>query len=93
MIFFFFSLSILDGAARSGASLFNEFKNALFSRVSQNAVRTVARNVFFHLHSLDLSFHLNKNTGSLSRAIDRGTKFFFYFLMIIQRKEKKNFLK
>ncbi|CAG8468984.1 365_t:CDS:10 [Diversispora eburnea] len=41
---------------------------------SQKAIRQVAKNVFYHLHQLDLNFHLSRQTGGLSRAIDRGTK-------------------
>lgn len=49
-------------------------RNAVFSRVAQHSVRSIARNIFLHLHSLDLSFHLNRQTGALSKAIDRGTR-------------------
>ncbi|VDK78288.1 unnamed protein product, partial [Anisakis simplex] len=62
------------GFARAGASLFNELRNAVFSRVAQHSVRSIARVIFLHLHSLDLSFHLNRQTGGLSKAIDRGTR-------------------
>jgi len=62
------------GSARLGATLFSELRNAVFSRVAQGAIRTAARNVFSHLHKLDLDFHLSRQTGGLIRAIDRGTK-------------------
>ena len=62
------------GAARIGASLCNEARNAVFATITQNAIRTVSNRVFSHLHQLDLSFHLNKQTGSVSRIIDRGTR-------------------
>ncbi|CAG8631368.1 4012_t:CDS:10, partial [Ambispora leptoticha] len=62
------------GLARIGASAFSEFRNAVFAKVAQRSIRRVARNVFFHLHQLDLGFHLARQTGGLSRAIDRGTK-------------------
>ncbi|KAK9768517.1 Iron-sulfur clusters transporter atm1, mitochondrial, variant 2 [Basidiobolus ranarum] len=62
------------GAARLGSSLFQELRNAIFASVSQKAIRRVAANTFTHLHNLDLSFHLSRQTGGLSRAIDRGTK-------------------
>ena len=42
--------------------------------VSQNAIRNASRNIFRHLHQLDLSFHLTRQTGGLIRAIDRGSK-------------------
>ena len=62
------------GAARIGASLCNEVRNAVFATITQNAIRTVSNRVFSHLHLLDISFHLNKQTGSVSRIIDRGTR-------------------
>jgi len=63
-----------DGIARAGAAAMNELRNAVFGKVAQSSIRTVARNVFLHLHSLDLSFHLGRQTGALSKAIDRGTR-------------------
>ena len=51
---------------------FNELKDALFVKIGQNAIRRVALKVFEHLHSLSLKFHLNRQTGALSRIIDRG---------------------
>ncbi|KAK9247220.1 P-loop containing nucleoside triphosphate hydrolase protein [Lipomyces tetrasporus] len=62
------------GAARIGSSLFGELRNAIFASVAQKAIRSVALNVFEHLLKLDLNFHLSRQTGGLSRAIDRGTK-------------------
>ncbi|ORZ03543.1 P-loop containing nucleoside triphosphate hydrolase protein [Syncephalastrum racemosum] len=62
------------GLARLGASAFQEMRNAVFAAVAQKAIRRVALNVFSHLHKLDLSFHLTRQTGGLNRAIDRGTK-------------------
>ncbi|XP_077977686.1 iron-sulfur clusters transporter ABCB7, mitochondrial-like [Glandiceps talaboti] len=62
------------GAARAGTSFCNELRNAVFGKVAQNSIRRVARNVFLHLHSLDLSFHLSRQTGALSKAIDRGSR-------------------
>ena len=52
----------------------NELRNAVFARVAQSSIRRLARNVFLHLHNLDLSFHLSRQTGALSKAIDRGTR-------------------
>lgn len=63
-----------DGATRIGATLFSELRNAVFANVGQKAVRYIARNTFEHLLSLDLKFHLSRQTGGLTRAIDRGTK-------------------
>ncbi|CAB4481591.1 ATP-binding cassette sub-family B member 7, mitochondrial isoform X5 [Rhizophagus irregularis DAOM 181602=DAOM 197198] len=62
------------GAARIGSTIFQELRNAIFANVAQKAIRKLARNVFYHLHQLDLNFHLSRQTGGLSRAIDRGTK-------------------
>ncbi|KAL1989858.1 hypothetical protein VTN49DRAFT_7055 [Thermomyces lanuginosus] len=62
------------GATRIGATLFQELRNAVFASVAQKAIRKVARNVFDHLLRLDLNFHLSRQTGGLTRAIDRGTK-------------------
>jgi len=65
---------IPDGATRIGATLFAELRNAIFASVAQTAIRRVAANVFEHLLRLDLNFHLTRQTGGLTRAIDRGTK-------------------
>lgn len=69
-----------DGAARIGATLFGELLNATFASVGQRAVRKVARETFEHLLNLDLKFHLSRQTGGLTRAIDRGTKFVFHLV-------------
>ncbi|GFO42147.1 Iron-sulfur clusters transporter atm1, mitochondrial [Plakobranchus ocellatus] len=69
-----FSVMIAYGLARTGAALFNELRNAVFAKVAQNSIRKVAKNVFLHLHSMDLNFHLSRQTGALSKAIDRGTR-------------------
>jgi ATP-binding cassette subfamily B protein len=61
------------GLARLLTQVFNEARNAIFQKVSQRAIRQVALNVFRHLHSLSLKFHLDRQTGGLSRAIQRGT--------------------
>ncbi|KAK0765116.1 hypothetical protein N5P37_002594 [Trichoderma harzianum] len=68
------AMIIAYGATRIGATLFQELRNAVFASVAQKAIRGVARNVFNHLLRLDLSFHLSKQTGGLTRAMDRGTK-------------------
>jgi ATP-binding cassette subfamily B protein len=51
-----------------------EIRDAIFAKVTQHAIRTVALSVFEHLHRLSLRFHLDRQTGGLSRAIERGTK-------------------
>jgi ATP-binding cassette subfamily B protein len=62
------------GLARLAASGFGEWRDALFARVQQRTVRRVARETFAHLHRLSLAFHLERQTGGLARAIDRGTR-------------------
>jgi ATP-binding cassette subfamily B (MDR/TAP) protein 7 len=67
-----------DGAARIGATVFGELLNAVFANIGQRAIRKVARETFEHLLNLDLRFHLSRQTGGLTRAIDRGTKFVLF---------------
>jgi ABC-type transport system involved in Fe-S cluster assembly fused permease/ATPase subunit len=67
-------LILAYGLLRLSASLFTELRESLFARVTQNAVRKVALQVFEHLHSLALSFHLARQTGGVSRDIERGTR-------------------
>ncbi|XP_051134536.1 ABC transporter B family member 25, mitochondrial [Andrographis paniculata] len=62
------------GIARTGASAFNELRTAIFSKVALRTIRQVSRKVFSHLHELDLRYHLSRETGSLSRIIDRGSR-------------------
>lgn len=61
---------ILDGFARAGSALFNELRNAVFAKVAHHSVRSIAGRIFLHLHRLDLSFHLNRQTGALSKVIN-----------------------
>jgi ABC transporter ATM len=68
------SMILAYGLTRIGATVFSELRNAVFASVAQKAIRRVACNVFDHLLRLDLNFHLTKQTGGLTRAIDRGTK-------------------
>uniref|UniRef100_A0A8C7WM88 ATP-binding cassette, sub-family B (MDR/TAP), member 7 n=1 Tax=Oryzias sinensis TaxID=183150 RepID=A0A8C7WM88_9TELE len=62
------------GVSRAGSALFNELRNTVFGKVAQSSIRRIAKNVFLHLHNLDLGFHLSRQTGALSKAIDRGTR-------------------
>jgi ATP-binding cassette subfamily B protein len=55
-------------------SLFTELREILFSKVTQSAVREIALQVFRHLHALSLRFHLDRQTGGMSRDIERGTR-------------------
>ncbi|EOD49554.1 putative iron-sulfur clusters transporter atm1 protein [Neofusicoccum parvum UCRNP2] len=68
------SMIIAYGVTRMGATLFQEMRNAVFASVAQKAIRRVACSVYEHLLKLDLNFHLSRQTGGLTRAIDRGTK-------------------
>jgi ATP-binding cassette, subfamily B, heavy metal transporter len=52
---------------------FNELRTAVFAKVSQRAIRRLALAAFRHLHALSLRYHLERRTGGLSRAIERGT--------------------
>jgi len=67
-------LILAYGLTRLMAQAFGELRDALFARVGQNAIRTVALKTFEHLHSLSLRFHLDRQTGGLSRVIERGVK-------------------
>jgi ATP-binding cassette, subfamily B, heavy metal transporter len=62
------------GALRFATTLFTELREFMFARVTQRAVRTIALKVFRHLHALSLRFHLNRQTGGMSRDIERGTR-------------------
>jgi len=68
------ALIISYGIARIAALGFGELRNAIFSKVAQNAITQLTLNTFKHLHSLSLQFHLGRQTGALSKFIDRGTK-------------------
>ena len=62
------------GIARIITFAFVEIRDALFSKVSQHSIRQISLNIFKHVHSLSLQFHLNRQTGALAKFIDRGTK-------------------
>jgi len=62
------------GLLRLFSTLFGELRDAVFAKVTQRAIRRVALQVFEHLHSLSLRFHLDKQTGGVSRDIERGTR-------------------
>lgn len=74
------SMIFAYGAARFGAVLFGELRNAVFASVSQSAIKRVAYNTFVRLLNMDLNFHLSSQTGGLTRAIERGTKGISYVL-------------
>ncbi|MDP2133972.1 MAG: ABC transporter ATP-binding protein/permease [Sulfuritalea sp.] len=62
------------GALRFATVLFTELREIFFARVTQRAVRTITLQVFEHLHALSLRFHLDRQTGGLTRDIERGTR-------------------
>jgi ATP-binding cassette subfamily B protein len=66
------ALVIAYGLLRVGSAASNELRDALFARVQQRAVRVAALRTFRHLHALSLRFHLDRQTGGLARALDRG---------------------
>jgi ATP-binding cassette subfamily B protein len=68
------SLIVAYGLARMLAQGFGELRDAVFAKVGQRAIRRLALAVFNHLQTLSLRFHLDRRTGAVSRAIERGTK-------------------
>ena len=62
------------GLLRFSTTLFAELRDVVFVRVAQRAIRRVALGVFRHLHSLSLRFHLERQTGGMTRDIERGTR-------------------
>ena len=84
-----FSLKILlllvagYALARLGQQVFSEAKQYLFASVAQRAVRGAAITCFAYLHQLSLRFHLERQTGGLTRAIDRGAKGIEFLLTIV----------
>jgi ATP-binding cassette subfamily B protein len=69
-----FALLAAYGLLRFSTTLFAELRDVVFVRVTQRAVRRVALEVFRHLHSLSLRFHLERQTGGVARDIERGTR-------------------
>jgi ATP-binding cassette, subfamily B, heavy metal transporter len=62
------------GVLRFSTALFTELREIIFAKVTQRAQRTIATKVFEHLHALSLRFHLERQTGGLTRDIERGTR-------------------
>jgi len=71
------------GLLRLLSTLFGELRDALFAKVTQRAIRRVASQVFEHLHSLSLRFHLERQTGGVSRDIERGTRGISFLLTFL----------
>jgi ATP-binding cassette subfamily B protein len=62
------------GLLRLSSTLFSELRDILFARVAQRSIRNVALKTFRHLHALSLRFHLERQTGGMTRDVERGTK-------------------
>lgn len=78
------AILLLYGGLRFASVFFGEVRDALFGRVTEHAMRKLGLKVFQHLHSLELAFHLDRQTGGISRDIERGTNglsFLMRFLM------------
>jgi ABC-type multidrug transport system fused ATPase/permease subunit len=67
-------LLLAYGLCRSSSSLLREYTNVVFSHVAQSAIRNFGRSTFDHVHALDLRYHLDRNTGALSRVLERGSR-------------------
>ncbi|NOY63356.1 MAG: ABC transporter ATP-binding protein/permease [Gammaproteobacteria bacterium] len=65
---------IAYGVLRLSTALFGELRDAIFAKVTQHSIRRTSLQVFRHLHSLSLRFHLDRKTGGVSRDIERGAK-------------------
>ena len=74
------ALIVAYGLARVGAQAAGELRELVFARVAQRAIRLIALDVFKHLHALSLRFHLERQTGGLTRAVERGTTGIEYLL-------------
>jgi len=68
------AMLITYGLLRLASSLFSELRDALFAKVIFRSVRRIAGNIFRHLHNLSLRFHLQRQTGGISRDIERGSR-------------------
>lgn len=76
-------LIIAYGLLRFGSVFFAEARDAIFSRITERAMRSMVLKVFRHLHSLDLEFHLSRQTGGISRDIDRGGNGFSFLMRML----------
>ncbi len=68
------ALLVAYGALRLATTLFTELREFLFAKVTQRAVRNITVKVFRHLHALSLRFHLQRQTGGLTRDVERGQR-------------------
>ena len=68
------ALMVAYGVARTSAEGMTQLRNALFASISERALRRMSVRTFRHLHSMELKFHLSRQTGALSRTVERGTR-------------------
>jgi len=68
------ALLVAYGVLRLSTTAFTELREFFFAKVTQRAVRTIALKTFRHLHELSLRFHLARQTGGLTRDVERGTR-------------------
>jgi len=71
------------GLLRFGSVFFSEARDAVFSRITERAMRRMVLSVFRHLHALELEFHLSRQTGGISRDIDRGGNGFGFLMRML----------
>src|SRR5215475_930851 len=76
-------LLLAYGLGRVMTQVFSELRDGIFARVAQRAIRNVALQTFRHLHALSLKFHLDRQTGGLTRAIERGAKGIEFLLFFV----------
>lgn len=76
-------LIVSYGVARLSVSVFGELRDLVFAKVVQHAQRTIGLRTFKHLHNLSLDFHLSRQTGGLSRVIERGTRGISFILQFL----------
>ena len=69
-----FALLLTYGLLRLSSTLFAELRDIVFVKVTQRAMRNIALKVFRHLHALSLRFHLERQTGGVTRDVERGTR-------------------
>ncbi|KAL5967668.1 ATP-binding cassette sub-family B member 7 mitochondrial [Taenia solium] len=74
---------ISDGAVRAAASGLNELRNAVFAKAAHSSIRKVGAAVFSHVLSLDLAYHLDRRTGAIGKAIDRGARAIQFVLIAL----------
>jgi ATP-binding cassette subfamily B protein len=67
-------LLVAYGALRLSTSLFTELRELIFAKATEGAARSISLQVFRHLHALSLRFHLERQTGGMTRDIERGTR-------------------